>query len=103
MTATGVVDFPVPSMEAAYTDGYSWVDIANRSWQTVWPPKAGGARWKLTPSPTEPPHTSATDLQLAEVLKADTGPGALLAALRSGTQRVTRLGTQTVDGLRAAH
>ena len=37
MTATGVVDFAVPSMEAAYPDGYSWIDIADRSWQTVWP------------------------------------------------------------------
>ena len=75
MTATGVVDFAVPSMvEAAYTDGYSWVDIGNRSWQTVWPPKTGGAKWELSPSPTEPPHTSATQLQLAEVLKADTAP-----------------------------
>ena len=103
MTATGVVDFAVPSMEAAYPDGFSWVDIGNRSWQTVWPPKTGGAKWELSTSPTEPPHTSAAQLQLAKALKADTGPGALLAALRSGTQRVTRLGTQTVDGVRAAH
>jgi hypothetical protein len=92
MTATGVVDFAAPSMEAAYPDGYSWIDIGNRSWQTIWPPKTGGANWELSKSPTEPPHTSAAQLQLGEALKADTGPAALLAALRSGTQRVTRLG-----------
>jgi hypothetical protein len=103
MTATGVVDFAVPSMEAAYPDGYSWVDIGNRSWQTVWPPKTGGAKWEPSPLPTEPPHTTAAQLQLGQALKADTGPAALLAGLRSGTQRVTRLGTQTVDGLRAVH
>ncbi len=103
MTATGVVDFAIPSMEAAYPNGFSWVDIGNRSWQTVWPAKTGGPKWELSIPPTAPPHTSATQLQLARALKADTGPGALLAALHSGTQRVTRLGTQTVDGVRAAH
>jgi hypothetical protein len=103
MTAIGVVDFAVPAMEAAYPDGFSWVDIGNRSWQTVWPPKPGSAKWELSPSPKEPPLTSPAQLQLAKALKADEGPGTLLAALRSGAQRVTRLGTQTVDGLRAAH
>jgi hypothetical protein len=103
MTATGVVDFAVPSMEAAYPNGFSWVDIGNRSWQTIWPPTTGGARWELSTSPAEPPGTSAAQLQLAKALTADTSPGALLAALRTGTHRVIRLGTQTVDGLRAVH
>ena len=51
-------------------------------------------------SPTEPRGTSEAQLQLAGALRADTGPAALLAALRSRSQRVTRLGTQTVDGSR---
>ena len=103
MTATGVVDFAVPSMAAAYPDGFSWVDIGNRAWQTVWPPKPGGARWELSTSPAEPPGTSAAQLQLAKALTPDTAPGTLLAALRTGTHGVTRLGTQTVDSLRAVH
>jgi hypothetical protein len=103
MTATGVVDFAVPALEVAYPDGYSWVDIGNRSWQTVWPPNTGVAKWERSTSPTEPPHTGAAQLLLAKALKADTSPGALLAALRTGTQRVTRLGSQTLDGVRAEH
>jgi hypothetical protein len=70
MTALGVVDFAVPSMAAAYPDGYSWVDIGNRSWQTAWPPKTGAGKWELSTSPAEPPRTSALELRLLKALKA---------------------------------
>lgn len=33
MTASGVVDFAVPSMAASYPDGFGWVDIGDLSWQ----------------------------------------------------------------------
>src|SRR5580658_140422 len=81
MTALGVVDFAVPSMAAAYPDGYSWVDIGDRSWRTAWPPKTGAAKWELSTPPAEPPRSSAAELDLLKALKADTSPGALLAAL----------------------
>ena len=49
MTATGVVDFSAPAIRASYPDGYSWVQVGGRSWQTVWPPTAWPPTWERRP------------------------------------------------------
>lgn len=103
MTATGVVDFSVPAIKASYADGYSWIQIGGRSWQTVWPPASRAPTWERAPTVEGPPERAAAERELERDLEPDTGPAALLQALRSGTESFHNLGVETIEGLRARH
>jgi hypothetical protein len=103
MTATGVVDFSTPAIRASYPDGYSWVQVGRRSWQTVWPPASSAPTWERTPATRVPQGRTAAERALEGALEPDTGPSALLAALRSGTDSFHELGVATVRGLEARH
>ncbi len=103
MTATGVVDFSAPAIRASYPDGYSWVQVGARSWQTVWPPTAWPPTWERAPAVQAPPGRTAAELALEGALEPDTAPAALLLALRSGTESFHELGVETVEGLSARH
>ena len=103
MTATGVVDFSVPSIRASYPDGYSWVQIGGRGWQTVWPPTSRAPTWERAPAVEGPPARTAAKRELERDLEPDRGPASLLLALRSGTESFHDLGVDTVEGLRARH
>jgi hypothetical protein len=103
MTATGVVDFSAPAIKASYPDGYSWIQIGDRSWQTVWPQTSRPPTWERGPTVGGRPERTAAERELERTLEPDTGPGALLAALRSSTESFHELGVETVEGLSARH
>ena len=103
MTATGVVDFSTPAIRASYPDGYSWIRVGGCSWQTVWPPVSWPPTWERAPVTQAPPGRTAAERALEGALEPDTGPAALLVALRSGTESFHELGAQTVEGLTARH
>jgi hypothetical protein len=103
MTATGAVDFATPAIKANYPDGYSWIQIGNRSWQTTWPSTSRSPTWERAPVNEEPSGTTAAGRRLERALQPDTGPGVLLAALRAGTESFVQLGDGEVEGIAVRH
>jgi len=102
-TASGVVNFAVPSAMFRYPSGYSVILIGDRVWDTGFPITTlpnGALAWVREPLPSQ---ASKVDAQLALALQPDSAPAALLSALRSATKRVRYLGSQKVNGQVSRH
>jgi hypothetical protein len=102
-TATGVVNFDVPSARFSYPSGYSVILIGAKIWDTAFPITTlpdGAIEWQLAP-PAPPQASRAAELALA--LQPDTAPAALLSALRTATKTVRYLGSEKVNGQVSRH